>query len=152
MYKKYNAVLRGLNPKADKGLKEAFEKLCQGNMYTTTLHSINSAVFKLGKLTKVGKVYRGLSRLALPKEFFEKSEHNVSGGVEFAFTSTTTERSVALQFADPKASDPIVFEIQMGMVDRGADLSWLSQYPHEAEVLFAPLTCLDFQGSHVKDE
>jgi hypothetical protein len=34
----------------------------------------------------------------------------------------------------------VVFEIQMGMIDRGADLSWLSQYPHEAELLFSPLT------------
>ena len=26
------------------------------------------------------------------------------------------------------------------MVDRGCDLSWISQYPHERECLFAPLT------------
>ena len=31
----------------------------------------------------------------------------------------------------------------MGMVDRGADLSWLSQYPHEKEVLLPPLTGLE---------
>ena len=40
----------------------------------------------------------------------------------------------------------------MGMIDRGADLSWLSQYPHEAELLFSPLTgCeiidLDVEGA-----
>jgi len=152
MYRKYNAVLRGLNPKASKQLKDDFTDLCGNNKYSTTLHSVNSAVVKLGKLTKVTKVYRGLSKMALPKDFYEKSEHNVSGGVEFAFTSTTTKREVALQYADPKKQNPIVYEIQMGMVDRGADLSWLSQYPHEREVLFAPLTCLDFRGSHVKDE
>jgi hypothetical protein len=28
-------------------------------------------------------------------------------------------------------------------VDRGADLSWLSQYPHEREVLLPPLTGLE---------
>ena len=37
----------------------------------------------------------------------------------------------------------------MGMVDRGADISWLSQYPHEKEILFAPLTGLEVQGSRV---
>ena len=34
----------------------------------------------------------------------------------------------------------------MGMVDRGADLSWLSQYPGEKEVLFAPLTGMEVIG------
>ena len=33
--------------------------------------------------------------------------------------------------------------MQMGMVDRGADLSWLSQYPHEREVLLPPLTGIE---------
>jgi hypothetical protein len=35
--------------------------------------------------------------------------------------------------------------LQMGMVDRGADLSWLSQYPHEREVLLPPLTGIEAQ-------
>ena len=34
----------------------------------------------------------------------------------------------------------VVFEISMGLIDRGADVSWLSQYPHERELLFSPLT------------
>ena len=36
-----------------------------------------------------------------------------------------------------------IFEMQMGMVDRGADLTWLSQYPQEREVLLPPLTGLE---------
>ena len=40
----------------------------------------------------------------------------------------------------------VVFEIQQGMIDRGADLSFLSQYPHEKEILFAPLTGLEVRG------
>ena len=36
-----------------------------------------------------------------------------------------------------------IFEMQMGMVDRGADLTWLSQYPHEREVLLPPLTGIE---------
>ena len=31
---------------------------------------------------------------------------------------------------------------QMGMVDRGAQLDWLSQYPDEKEILLPPLTGL----------
>jgi hypothetical protein len=42
-----------------------------------------------------------------------------------------------------------VFEMQMGMVDRGADLTWLSQYPHEQEVLLPPLTGIEALSSDV---
>ena len=37
------------------------------------------------------------------------------------------------------------------MVDRGADLSWLSQYPHEKETLFGPLTGLEVHRTRVED-
>ena len=36
----------------------------------------------------------------------------------------------------------IIVEIEQGMIDRGAEIAWLSQYPHEVEVLFAPLAGL----------
>ena len=38
------------------------------------------------------------------------------------------------------------------MVDRGADLAWISQYPHEQEYLFAPLTGIDVQSIHEEGE
>jgi hypothetical protein len=43
----------------------------------------------------------------------------------------------------------LVFEMQMGMIDRGAELAFLSQYPHEAECLFAPLTGLEALGTRI---
>ena len=52
--------------------------------------------------------------------------------------STTKERAQALHYASGQAA--IVMEMQLGMVDRGAELDWLSQYPHEREVLLPPLT------------
>ena len=45
--------------------------------------------------------------------------------VQYGFSSTTTDRVQALHYAEGKAST--VFEMEMGMVDRGADLGWLSQ-------------------------
>ena len=37
----------------------------------------------------------------------------------------------------------MLFEIRMGMIDRGADVSLLSQFPGEKEILFSPLTGLE---------
>ena len=37
----------------------------------------------------------------------------------------------------------------MGMVDKGADVSGFSQYPHEAEVCFPPLTALEVRGTRI---
>ena len=106
------------------------------NIYTTTLHAVNSAVIKLGKLTKAETVYRGIGGKALPTEFWMPNSFGVRGGVEPAFMSTTLNREVAMTYAS--GSDVgIVLAIRQGMVNRGADISWLSQYPHEAECVAA---------------
>ena len=55
------------------------------NLYTTTLHVINSGIVKTSKLTFAGKVYRGVSGLALPEEFWTANDHGVRGGIEAAF-------------------------------------------------------------------
>ena len=69
----------------------------------------------------------------LPKEFWEPNGFGVKGGVESAFMSTTLDEEVALSYAAGAAGTGFVFEIQQGMVDRGADIGFLSQYPHEQE-------------------
>lgn len=48
--------------------------------------------------------------------------------------SQTIDRDVALGYAAGGGNNDkagFIFEIQQGMVDRGAELSFLSQYPHE---------------------
>mgnify|MGYP002630287628 CR=1 FL=1 len=121
------------------------------NLYMTTLHAINSVIVKLSKLTVVSKVYRGVSGRVLPKEFWEPNEFGVQGGIESAFMSTTLDEEVALSYAASSGGAGFVFQIQQGMVDRGADIGFLSQYPHEKEILFAPLTGLEVRSSHVQD-
>ena len=45
--------------------------------------------------------------------------------------STTFDRDVAMCYAVGKAGkSALVFEMQMGMVDRGAKLGWISQVRH----------------------
>ena len=146
LYVKYNAVLRG----------EQSSDLasCHGNTYTTSLHVINSCIVKTSKLTQCTKVFRGVRNCVLPREFWEANEFGVRGGIEPGFMSTTRDNRVALEYATGTVGGPsgcgIVFEIQQGMVDRGADMQWLSQYPHEQEILFAPLTGLEVQGTRVE--
>ena len=47
---------------------------------------------------------------------------------------------------------PTLFEIQLGQVDRGATLSWISQFPGEEEVLLPPLSNLEVVGEPVEIE
>ena len=153
MFMKYNAVLRGLGekglPNSGKALEDRMTELCVDSRYVTTLHCINSAIVKLSRLAKPQTVYRGLSGRVLPSEFWRGQGH---GGVEFAFMSTTADRKVAMQYAkaesEKKAS--CVMEVQMGMIDRGADLSWLSQYPDEHEITFPPYTGLEVVNTRVE--
>ena len=60
----------------------------------------------------------------------------------------TDDRAVATTYAG--ASAATIFEMEMGLVDRGADLRWLSQYPHERECCFPPLTGLQVLGTRVE--
>jgi hypothetical protein len=84
----------------------------------------------------------------LPRNFWIPNKFGVKGGIERGFSSFTTKKNMALGFskADGPSQSSMLFEAQMGMVDRGADLSWLSQYPGEAEILFAPLTGMEVIG------
>ena len=65
-----------------------------------------------------------------------------TGGIERAFSSFTLDKAQAQAYA----SKNMLFEAKMGLVDRGADISWLSQYPREREVLYPPLTAYEVIG------
>ena len=112
----------------------------EGNMYTTTLHTLDVIIRKLARVTEVKPLYRGNGYGAkLPAVFTARDAHGARGGVEIGFMSTTADASVAHEYATDTG---VLFEIDQGVVDRGADLSWCSQYPHEKEVTWPPLTSL----------
>ena len=103
-------MLRGWES-AVRPLERAFEELCLGNAYVTTLNVINSCVVKLSVLTKAERVYRGLAGGLLPEAFRTADRFNVRGGVESGFMSTSLDRSVAVSYA-ASGSVGALFEIK----------------------------------------
>ena len=97
---------------------------------------------------KAGRIYRGSTRARLPTAFLEPNELGIKGGVEYGFTSTTTEREQAVHYAQGAAST--LFEMEMGLIDRGADVSWLSQYAFESEILFPPLMGIEVKRMRIE--
>ena len=95
-----------------------------------------------------GRLFRGMSRGNLPPSFWKANAFNVRGGTEFAFMSSTPNEEVAKHYA-LGSTNSMCFEIQQGMIARGADISWLSQYPHEEEVLWPPFTALEVVSERV---
>ena len=126
-FKKYNAVMR----MTEQELED--DSL---NKYPTTIHVIQSLLRKLSRVSqppKNSKVYRGLSRCKLPEEFFVPDEQGCKGGVEYGFLSTSADIEVALTYAGIQKNrpNPIIFELDIGKTSMGADVSFLSQFPHE---------------------
>ena len=142
MFMKYNTILREFPVDLLKQFK--------GNRYTTTIHLILSAILKLSRVQPIPKerlVYRGLGGRRLPKEFYVRDKTLSKGGVEAAFMSTTTDQATAVRYSNfGDKGLGIIFEIELGKMSTGADISIFSQYPKENEILFTPLTHLEIVG------
>jgi hypothetical protein len=57
--------------------------------------------------------------------------------------STTTDRKTASAYSGVTRNRGTVLEISAGQIDNGASISFLSQYPGEAEFLMPPLCSLE---------
>jgi len=151
MFELYNGVLRAWGNTDRRGFTPAYGLVPDMDVrdrYTTTLHVMNSGVLKVSRLQPAMKVFRGISGMKLPRSFTQRNQDNCRGGVEYGFMSCTVNESVALTFAKnaDRTTASTLIESRMGMVDRGASLDWLSQYPHEQEILFPPLTAMEVEA------
>ena len=92
-------------------------RVCVWHRYATTIYAINSAIIKLSKLTYATPVYRGLMGASFPERFFEKDADGIAGGIEFGFSSTTTDRSVAAFYskAEREGTASTIIEAQQGL-------------------------------------
>ena len=111
--------------------------------FAATAFYIYDGIMKLratraGDATAVRVFWRGMEDMDVTEEFLER------GGTEMACVSTTPERTVARKFAKVgEVANPLLIKVEStSLMDCGADISWLSMYPEEKEVLFPPLTYL----------
>mmetsp|Transcript_42079 Transcript_42079/g.87924 ORF Transcript_42079/g.87924 Transcript_42079/m.87924 type:complete len:657 (-) Transcript_42079:439-2409(-) len=146
MFQLYNSILR-------RWPDQQYEEFrSQGNVYTTTIYVLVSAVLNLARETKIPagtKLYRGLGGDKVFPRFFYKSDAQGRKGVlEWGFMSTTADKDVAVRYSGIREGKPFptIFEIDCGTVDRGADITEFSQYPGERECLFAPCSFLEPLG------
>lgn len=83
--------------------------------------------------------YRGMKNLKITDEFARK------GGTELAPMSTTLDLAIAVRYGMSRNS--LIFRIvTKNNLQRGADISGISMFPNESEVLFPPLTFLQPSG------
>ena len=143
MYQKYNDLLRALSD-------EDADVSMFTNRYPTTLACSVSGILKLCRVAKMpegAEVFRGLSGLVLPPSFFEKDGQGFAGGVDPGFMSTTTDVEVAKGYSGiDQGREATIFRLELGKMSLGADVSWLSQFAGEKEVLFPPRTHLQIVG------
>jgi hypothetical protein len=98
------------------------------------LRSINATATK-AQLHK--EFWRGMKDLELTDKFKRQ------GGTELGCMSTSTSKAIVAGYAN--SAQPLVFRVNSdGFMSCGADISWLSVYPNEAEVLYPPLTYLKY--------
>ena len=85
-------------------------------------------------------LWRGMRNAEMPDEFLSL------GGTELAPMSTTTSLKVAMEYCASKSA--LILRLNTSsFMERGADISFLSAFPTEKEVLYPPLTFMRATGA-----
>ena len=81
-----------------------------GNLFSSTIHVLNSAVCKLARAVRLPEgtpLYRGLGGLVeLPDRFFKADERGCSGFAEWGFMSTTSKKEIAVGYSGVEENRP----------------------------------------------
>ena len=134
---------------ASGNMPEGMTAHLKGNRYTNAIYLCVSGMRKISAASRIPrgrKVFRGMAGFRLPDVFVVAGEDGGRGGAEFAFMSCTTNKEVAVSYINAAKGLPILFEFEVGSIDRGAPLSFLSEFPGEDEVLIPPLSFLEVTG------
>ena len=122
--------------------------------YAATVAHLCSAIRKLARVTACpARLYRGV-RGELPAAFWLRDKFGEVTALDLALMSTSTSEAVSASFLGAAGDDEdrayasnLMWEVHTrgedgGGYHAGADVSRLSQFPEEAEILFPPLTML----------
>jgi hypothetical protein len=148
MFVIYNTILRKYPTERYGALKE------KDSMFPTTIFVLVSAIQKVSRVMVLRpgqSLYRGVDgNMTLPPHFTDPDIHGCVGMMELGFMSTTADLKVAVSYSGVETgrAHPKVLEIRIGSVDRGADIHEFSQYPGEAEYLWAPHAFLEPVGGN----
>jgi len=117
----------------DEGLKQLRAASIGTTVYADPSEEPPAAGSAVGQHTAF--FWRGVRDKTVSKEFMEQ------GGSDLGCMSTSVSKDVAASFA--KSDCPLIFRLVTNdFMQRGADVSFLSVYPHEKEALYPPLTRL----------
>jgi hypothetical protein len=136
------AALRLYTSQAFRRVNEPLRLGMKPHPFAATTEFLREALSKLralnaGEASQRKVFWRGMRDLELTDEFIQ------NGGTEFGCMSTSTDKDIVAGYAD--SAHPLIFRvISDGFMSCGADISWLSLYPNEAEILYPPLTYLKF--------
>ena len=145
-FRSINSLLRKQEKRDSKGCQQ------QAYPFPVTLSFIADGLRRLRAVSAARRdanesvdVWRGLRNVESEVDFFAK------GGTELAPMSGTTSLLVAVQYALGHAQGDtmhaLLFKIvARSFIDRGANLSFLSCFPGEAEWCYPPLTFLSPTG------
>ena len=145
MYSRYALLLRSICKCRCNGQRSPDPELVQ---YATTIHALNSGIVKLSRLQSEPRtVYRGL-----------QLQGTSLVGVDPSPLAFAVDRATAERYASKGGCGGLLLELNTahpveavaaGALAHGADVSWLSQFPHEKEVLFPALSQVwDAAGQH----
>ena len=146
MYLLWNAILRKYPTSMYDALK------AKDSLFPTSIFVLMSALQKIARvmvLQSGQSLYRGVDgNMELPEAFSIPDTHGCVGVMERGFMSTTADLKVAISYSGVEMgkAHPKVFRIKAGSVDRGANISSLSQYPSEQEFLWLPHAFLEPTG------
>jgi hypothetical protein len=143
-YVPLNSYLRNL-AKASPEWRQKLSQMYQLT-YSTTIFHLTNGLRKLVRCNRdFSNVYRGL-RGELPEAFWLHDDFGFVTATDFAFMSTSLDVAVCKEYMR-KTEPNVLWEIECSAetaegFHSGADVSLLSQFPQEREMLFPPMTML----------